>query len=179
MAKQKAIYEDYIFSQIRWKQQIIDYNTSDILVGKLIEKILNDKSIVCSKGFDNASIGWNIRQQSLFIESLLLNIAPQANSIITLKIPEACRQTPEERLLLIDGRQRIVTLKSFLGNAFPLQRDYLSLLDFTMVFYKDLPEGIRRKFMSHTAVRVVEFNCENNPRDFERVIKVLEDRFSQ
>lgn len=87
MPKQKPTQEDYIFSQIRWKQQIFECNASEVTIGKIIESILNNQLITSPKGFDNADIGWNIKQQSLFLESLLLNIAPQATSIITLKIP--------------------------------------------------------------------------------------------
>lgn len=184
MAKQKSNYEDYIFSQIRWKQQIFAYTTTNIIVKKLLENIFVNESLIDRKEndivdrFSLTDIAWSIEQQSLFVESLLLNVAPHANSIITLKIPEVRRQKPEERYLLIDGKKRIVTLQKFINNIFPLQRDYLSLLEFTTVFYKDLPEDIRGKLFLHTSLRVVEFECEEDTNDFERIAKMLRDRFS-
>lgn len=184
MAKQKSTYEDYIFSQIRWKQQIFTYSTTNIVVKKLLENIFVNESLIDRKGSDIADrfsltdIGWSIKQQSLFIESLLLNVALHANSIITLKIPEAHRQNPKEKYLLIDGKKRILTLQRFINNIFPLQRDYLSLLEFTTVFYKDLPEDIRGKLFLHTSLRVVGFECEEDTNDFERIAKMLRDRFS-
>lgn len=184
MPKQKPTQEDYIFSQIRCKQQIFAYTTTNIVVKKLLENIFVNESLIdrqrsdITDRFSLTDIGWSIKQQSLFIESLLLNVAPHANSIITLKIPEAHRQNPKERYLLIDGKKRILTLQRFINGVFPLQRENLSLLEFTTVFYRDLPDDIKGKLYNHTSLRVVEFECDQHESDFDRIAQMLRDRFS-
>lgn len=105
------------------EEEIPPYNPDDIRVHpkqfsiKLIEEMIDNQDIDFTPDFQRNFV-WNSIQKSKLIESLLLRIP--------LPIFYLSEDT-EGRLTIVDGLQRITTIKEFMNNDFPLK--HLEYLD--------------------------------------------------
>lgn len=142
-------------------QEITPYNPDDIRVHqkqfsiKFIEEMIENGDIDFTPDFQRNFV-WNSIQKSKLIESLLLRIPLPIFYFAEDK---------EGRLTIVDGLQRLTTIKEFMNNEFPL--NYLEYLDDGVKgrYYKSDPLkkqlGIDAKYyrwfnMSQFAVNVID-----------------------
>lgn len=142
-------------------QEITPYNPDDIRVHqkqfsiKFIEEMIENGDIDFTPDFQRNFV-WNSIQKSKLIESLLLRIPLPIFYFAEDK---------EGRLTIVDGLQRLTTIKEFMNNEFPL--NHLEYLDEGVKgrYYKSNPdkrqEGIDAKYyrwfnMSQFAVNVID-----------------------
>lgn len=142
-------------------QEITPYNPDDIRVHqkqfsiKFIEEMIENGDIDFTPDFQRNFV-WNSIQKSKLIESLLLRIPLPIFYFAEDK---------EGRLTIVDGLQRLTTIKEFMNNEFPL--NYLEYLNEGVRgrYYKSNPEkkqvGIDAKYyrwfnMSQFAVNVID-----------------------
>ena len=142
-------------------QEITPYNPDDIRVHqkqfsiKFIEEMIENGDIDFTPDFQRNFV-WNSIQKSKLIESLLLRIPLPIFYFAEDK---------EGRLTIVDGLQRLTTIKEFMNNEFPL--NHLEYLDEGVRgrYYKSKPErrqeGIDAKYyrwfnMSQFAVNVID-----------------------
>ncbi len=142
-------------------QEITPYNPDDIRVHqkqfsiKFIEEMIENGDIDFTPDFQRNFV-WNSIQKSKLIESLLLRIPLPIFYFAEDK---------EGRLTIVDGLQRLTTIKEFMNNEFPLNHlEYLSE-GVKGKYYKSNPdmkqEGIDAKYyrwfnMSQFAVNVID-----------------------
>lgn len=142
-------------------QEITPYNPDDIRVHqkqfsiKFIEEMIENGDIDFTPDFQRNFV-WNSIQKSKLIESLLLRIPLPIFYFAEDK---------EGRLTIVDGLQRLTTIKEFMNNEFSL--NHLEYLDDGVKgrYYKSNPEkkqlGIDAKYyrwfnMSQFAVNVID-----------------------
>lgn len=142
-------------------QEITPYNPDDIRVHqkqfsiKFIEEMIENGDIDFTPDFQRNFV-WNSIQKSKLIESLLLRIPLPIFYFAEDK---------EGRLTIVDGLQRLTTIKEFMNNEFPL--NHLEYLEEGVRgrYYKSNPvkkqEGIDAKYyrwfnMSQFAVNVID-----------------------
>jgi Protein of unknown function DUF262 len=128
--------------QIVEKQRAIDYDTKEFTVELLVQKFESGDFFV--PAYQRAFI-WSSERQSKFIESVLLG----------LPIPFMfMADTPDGRLEIVDGAQRLNTLASFMGDKLRLGRlEQLNQLEGCV--FADLPTAQQRKFKNRTLRMVV------------------------
>lgn len=142
-------------------QEITPYNPDDIRVHqkqfsiKFIEEMIENGDIDFTPDFQRNFV-WNSIQKSKLIESLLLRIPLPIFYFAEDK---------EGRLTIVDGLQRLTTIKEFMNNEFPLNNlEYLND-GVKGRYYKSNPEkkqeGIDAKYyrwfnMSQFAVNVID-----------------------
>lgn len=142
-------------------QEITPYNPDDIRVHqkqfsiKFIEEMIENGDIDFTPDFQRNFV-WNSIQKSKLIESLLLRIPLPIFYFA---------EDREGRLTIVDGLQRLTTIKEFMNNEFPLNHlEYLSD-GVRGRYYKSIPEkrqiGIDAKYyrwfnMSQFAVNVID-----------------------
>lgn len=137
-------------AQILEKQKIVDYQireyTIELLVNKYTEGIENDTNDIFIPRYQRKMV-WNQQKQSKFIESLFLG----------LPIPYMfAADSPEDegRSEIVDGSQRLRTLKYFLHNELVLKK--LELLTHIEGYrFEDLPLSRQRRFKKKT-IRLIE-----------------------
>jgi hypothetical protein len=102
---------------------------------------------------------WPIKQASRFIESLLLGLPVPGIFLST--------EFSTNKLLVIDGQQRLATLRSFYDGIFPLTKREFSLVDVQSSFegktYKTLSEDDRRTL--DNAIIHATVIKQTNPKD--------------
>ncbi len=131
-----------IEQQIVDKQRNIDYDTKEFTVELLVQKFEAGDFFVPS--YQRAFV-WNKDRQSKFIESVLLG----------LPIPFMfMADTPDGRLEIVDGAQRLNTLTEFMANRLRLSAlDVLT--DLKGCLYADVPPAQQRKFKNRTLRMIV------------------------
>ncbi len=156
--------------QIREKQKIVDYDTKEypveILVDKYVNGLENDTNELFIPDYQR-EMAWDEKRQSKFIESLLLGLP-----IPYIFVADIYDQDNDlGRLEIVDGTQRIRTLKRFINNE--LQLNELEKLDQLNSFYfSDLPLARQRRFKRTTLrmIQLTEKADEEVRRDmFERI----------
>lgn len=119
-----------------YKYLITNYG-ADYTVDVLVKR-LKEKSVVIPS-FQRSYV-WSIKQASRFIESLLLGL-PVPGVFLS-------REKDTEKLLVIDGQQRLSTLLYFFKNEFPKHKSF-SLIEVQKEYegktYKTLSDADRRK----------------------------------
>jgi hypothetical protein len=156
--------------QIREKQKIVDYETKEypveILVDKYITGLEDDTNELFIPDYQR-EMAWDDRRQSKFIESLLLGLPIPYIFVADVYDPD----NDLGRLEIVDGTQRIRTLKRFIHNE--LQLHQLEKLDQLNGFYfADLPLARQRRFKRTTLrmIQLTEKADEEVRRDmFERI----------
>lgn len=124
----------------------------------------NDGRII-SRGFQRAFV-WSKRQMDRFIESLLLGYPIPGIFLV--------RQS-DKRYLVLDGQQRLSTLRGFVGGIhdgkeFSLKNTADRFLGLT---YKTLPEDLRRLF-DDTFVQATIVKSDGTPSSLESIYNIFE-----
>lgn len=101
---------------------------------------------------------WDPKKASLLIESILINIPIP---IVYLAA------TPEEKINVIDGQQRLTSIFSFIEGKFPDDRVFKLtglqvLTDLKGKTYKDLDESLQNK-ISDYCIRTITFTADSDP----------------
>lgn len=128
--------------QIVNEHKIVDYDVHeyplDVLVQKYVHGKENDTNELFVPSYQRRFV-WEIKQQSRFIESLMLG----------LPIPFLFTADNEGRLEIVDGSQRIRTLEAFFNNELILEG--LEKLDALNGFrFEDLTLSRQRRFSRRT-----------------------------
>lgn len=127
--------------------------------------IKNDKYIINQDNFSRKYI-WNVERASLFIESILLGFP----------VPPIITYVNESKEYILDGYQRLVSIKQFINNVYRLKD--LSVLCYLNGFnYLELPDSVKHSlryyFLGVTSVNSIEdadiYNIYNrlNRRPYE------------
>jgi Protein of unknown function DUF262 len=149
----------HIEQQIIEKQRAIDYDTKEFTVELLVQKFESGDFFV--PAYQRAFI-WSKERQSKFIESVLLG----------LPIPFMfMADTPDGRLEIVDGAQRLNTLASFMSDKLRLVR-LEQLTDTESCVFSDLPSAQQRKFKNRTLRMIVlsdKTTAESKFSIFERI----------
>ena len=96
---------------------------------------------------------WGKIKKSSYIESLIIGL-PTPPFYLNLRAPEYWS--------IIDGYQRLITLKSFIiENAFPLYKLELTS-EFEGMYYRDLPNSVKRRILESPAI-IQKITEVNNP----------------
>lgn len=152
MAKNKVTFEMKNAADIQLKemQKQIEYDTRDLTVELLVEKLKKGEFFIPT--YQRHFI-WKAKNKDMFIESVLLG----------LPIPFMFFGDCEDgRMEVIDGAQRMQTLKQFIDNEMKLKN--LEKLPLLKGFgFEDLPKPQQRKFLNKY-LRVVILN-ENTTND--------------
>lgn len=129
-------------AEIVRQQKTLDYDTKEFTVELLKAKL--DNGDIYIPNYQRKFI-WSTARQSKFIESVLLG----------LPVPFLlCSEMKDGRLEVIDGSQRLRTLKAFLDNE--LQLDELEKLTVLEGYrFRDLPTSQQRKFANRTIRMIV------------------------
>ena len=128
--------------EIREKQKLVDYDTREYSVEMLVEKYLDgieDNKNELFVPIYQRRFFWNEKQQSEFIESILLGFP------ISSMLFADNAENDLERLEIIDGCQRIRTLARFLKDELKLQN--LNKIETLNGFkFSDLPLARQKRF---------------------------------
>ena len=156
--------------EIREQQKKFDYDTRDYPVELLVEKYLdgiNNHEDGLFMPIYQREINWTEKQQSKFIESVLLGL-PIA-SLIFATIYNSEKNS--ERLEIIDGGQRIRTLARFLNNELKLQnlRRIKKLNNFT---FSDLPLARQKRF-KRSNLRAIVLTDKTHEDIFQFIIELF------
>lgn len=140
--------------QIEALQKITDYEIREwpleVLVGKYTEGLESDEAELFIPDYQREFI-WSARQQSRFIESLLMNLP-----IPYLFAADVALGDRAGQMEIIDGSQRIRTLENFLADRLALEG--LKKLTAANGFrFSDLSIARQRRFKRKT-LRMIELN---------------------
>jgi Protein of unknown function DUF262 len=131
-----------IETQLVDKQRTIDYDTKEFTVELFVQKLDNGDFFIPAY---QREFVWHEKRRAKFIESVLLG----------LPIPFMfAADTPDGTLEIVDGAQRLRTLREFLDNKLVLT----SLEQLTMLEgrrFSDLPTSQQRKFKNRTLRMIV------------------------
>lgn len=138
--------------QIIEKQKIADYDIREYPVGVLVDKysigLSEDRNEIFIPDYQREFI-WSKRQQSRFIESILLNLP-----IPYIYVADNYGGENDGRIEVVDGSQRLRALHSYIEGELTLDNlQTLPLLNKTQ--FKDLPDGRRLRFLRKT-IRIIE-----------------------
>ena len=157
--------------EIREKRKPVDYKTIEypieILVQKFLDGIDDDTNELFIPDYQR-EMAWDDEIQSKFIESVLLGLPIPYIFVADVSGEE---DTNDSRLEIIDGTQRIRTLKRFLNNE--LELNHLNKLSKLNEFtFADLPLSRQKRF-KRTTIRMIQLTEEADEevrRDlFERI----------
>ncbi len=128
--------------QLIEKQRTIDYDTKEFTVELLVQKLDNGDFFIPAY---QREFVWHDKRRAKFIESVLLG----------LPIPFMfAADTPDGTLEIVDGAQRLRTLREFLDNKLIL-RGLEQLTNLDGRYFGDLPTAQQRKFKNRTLRMVV------------------------
>ncbi len=166
-ANQQAIAE----AQIRDKAKQVDYNTLEypieVIVQKYCDGLEDDTNEIFIPDYQR-EMAWDEENQSKFIESILLGLPIPYIFVADVSDEE---EDYDARLEIIDGTQRIRTLKRFLNNELQLS-NLKKLTELNGFEFKDFPKPRQRRFQRNTLrmIRLRETADEEVRRDlFERI----------
>jgi hypothetical protein len=131
-----------IESQLVEKQRTIDYDTKEFTVELFVQKLDNGDFFIPAY---QREFVWHERRRAKFIESVLLG----------LPIPFMfAADTPDGTLEIVDGAQRLRTLREFLDNKLVLT-SLEQLTNLEGHRFSDLPTPQQRKFKNRTLRMIV------------------------
>ncbi|MCH8252867.1 MAG: DUF262 domain-containing protein, partial [Planctomycetes bacterium] len=142
------------------EQKRVDYDTREFTVELLVHKLESEELVVPTY---QRVFQWDKRRQSRLIESFMIGLP--VPFLFAADLPES------GQLEIIDGVQRLYTLKSFFSQELVLQD--LEKLAFVNGFrYRDLPISQQRRFKNRTLrMIVISENADQDVRFdiFERI----------
>lgn len=154
--------------QIKERQKETDFDIREypieVIVAKFTKRIENDKAELFIPDYQRELI-WKPKQQSRFIESILLDLP-----VPYLYVADVTSGEDEGRIEVVDGSQRIRTLVRFVGNEFAL--DGLEVLDQLNGFkYSDfaLPRQLRFGRKTMRMIELIEVDEEARRQLFDRL----------
>lgn len=154
--------------QIKEKQKETDFDIREypieVIVAKFTKMIENDKAELFIPDYQRELI-WKLKQQSRFIESILLDLP-----VPYLYVADVTSGEDEGRIEVVDGSQRIRTLVRFVGNEFALEG--LEVLDQLNGFrYSDfaLPRQLRFGRKTMRMIELIEVDEEARRQLFDRL----------
>ncbi|WP_371688244.1 DUF262 domain-containing protein [Snodgrassella alvi] len=137
--------------QIKEQQKITDHEIREFPVSVIVDKFTTDletdEAELYIPDYQREFI-WTVKQQSRFIESLLLNLP-----IPYLFVADTSSKD-DGRLEIVDGSQRIRTLVNFMKNDLQLS-DLKNLTSANGLRYKDFPKSRQLRFNRKT-IRMIE-----------------------
>lgn len=151
------------------------YSGQDFDVAGLVGRLKRDDVLIptfghkderiASQGFQRSFV-WSRRQMDRFIESLLLGYPVPGIFLV---------RQPDKRYLVLDGQQRLSTLRDFTegvhaGREFALKN---VADDFVGLTYKTLPEDLRRVF-EDTFIQATIVASDGSSASLESVYKIFE-----
>lgn len=140
-----------------------NYNINSRFYAQKISNVFFGGNYVIQPFFQRNFV-WDNQKKCDFIESIILGLP-----IPTIYTYKVCL---EENEIVIDGQQRLTTIRDFLNNKFKL--DKLNVCpQFNSYFYKDLPGEIKNKIYDYT----LNFVCLENVNN-ERIIFDIFKRFN-
>ncbi|MEN5260358.1 DUF262 domain-containing protein [Stenotrophomonas hibiscicola] len=155
-------------TQIKSRQKDTDFDIREypieVIVGKFITKLENDKAELFIPDYQRELI-WKPKQQSRFIESILLDLP-----VPYLYVADVTSGEDEGRIEVVDGSQRIRTLVRFMENAFELQG--LEVLDKLNGFrFHDFTLSRQLRFRRKTMrmIELIEVDEEARRQLFDRL----------
>ena len=157
-----TLTDDNSSEQLPIRYTITSYG-ADYTFDSLAER-LNDGDIIIPD-FQRGFV-WDVKQQSRFIESLLLGL-PVPGVFLS-------RESKEKRLLVIDGQQRLTTLKNFRFGGLVLKLDKTS--PYTGLTYDTLPVSDRREL--NDAIIHATIVRQNEPSDDQSSIYNIFERLN-
>lgn len=146
-----AQHKENAESEIRDKTKRVDYNTLEypieVIVQKYLDGIERDENELFIPDYQR-EMAWDEERQSKFIESVMLGLP-----IPYIFVADISEEEDLARLEIIDGTQRIRTLKRFVTNELTLKNleKLKALNEFT---FKDLPLPRQRRF-KRTTIRMI------------------------
>lgn len=150
MAKKKVTPEQIEVAerQLKELQRQVEYDTKDYTLELLLDKFEKDEFFIPNY---QRQFVWKENNRSLFIESVLLG----------LPIPFMFFADCEDgRLEVIDGAQRIQTIREFVKNKMKLGK-LTKLTELDGFGFEDLSTATRRKLLNRT-FRVVVLDEKNH-----------------
>ncbi|MGW4152600.1 DUF262 domain-containing protein [Micromonospora chersina] len=117
--------------------------TLDMSIREVID-LIQTGALDLNQPFQRGSV-WGQVQKSEFIESLLTGLPTP---------PIYLSEEPHGRLIVIDGKQRLLAIAGFARSEFPLSHTELSP-ELEGLYFSDLHESVRRRFMSRPLVRCI------------------------
>jgi hypothetical protein len=153
----------------------VTYSGQDFDVSGLVRRVINEDILVPSFGHEDDRIDvegfqrgfvWRKPQMDRFIESLLLGYPIPGIFLV--------KQT-DNRYLVLDGQQRLSTLRSFVdgiygGKVFSLD----NVADrFKGLTYKDLSDDLRRKF-DNTFIQAILVTSDGSSQALDAVYNIFE-----
>ena len=144
--------------KLREQRNLIDYNTVSYPLEYFCEKISQQEI--------EDSLRWNEKQQSYFIESLLLGL-PVLNIIIKIDSNDTDTNTEIE---IIDGRQRMYAAINFLSNKLTLSH-LNKLIALNGFKFKDLLPP-RQKSFRRSSVRTIIVGKNSNNSVWEKSARI-------
>lgn len=140
--------------QIRTHMRDVDYTIREYPIEVLVSKYLDGADDGTNEIFVpdyQRSFVWSLRQQSRFIESVLIGLPVPYLFVADVGAEE---EELSGRLEIVDGTQRIRTLAAYLQNDLELQ-DLMKLSALNGTALDDLSPSRRRRFL-RTTIRLIE-----------------------
>jgi uncharacterized protein DUF262 len=149
-------------------QYAISTSGTDYAVSELVKR-LKDGDIIIPK-FQRGYV-WSLKEASRFIESLLFGL-PVPNIFLSV-------EQDTQRLLVVDGRQRLSTLQYFFGGIWPLTKREFAVKGtgdkgkYEGMTYKTLPVADRRR-LNNAVLRASIIKQEQPSEDNSSIYHVFE-----
>lgn len=150
---------------IPFKYAITSYG-ADYPVDGLVQRVIAGDIVVPK--FQRGYV-WSLKEASRFIESLLLGL-PVPSIFLS-------REKGTQQLLVIDGQQRLLTLRYFYEGLWPITRKEFALKGVTSKFegetYKSLPQDDRRR-LNDSIIHAIVIRQEQPSDDDSSIYHIFE-----
>lgn len=154
ISAEQVEFEKAVEEQIKTNQKDFDFDIREYPIEFLMTKFNsddNEHSEIFIPDYQRDFI-WSKKQQSLFIESLLIGLPIPYIFVADIESNE--RIESDGRLEVVDGSQRLRTIYSFYKNELVLEKlERLTLLEGKN--FNDLPLSRQRRFL-RTSIRMIE-----------------------
>lgn len=151
------------------------YSGQDFDVVGLIRRLQNEDILIPSFGHEDARIDaagfersfvWNRPQMDKFIESILLGYPIPGIFLV---------KQPDKRYLVLDGQQRLTTLRRFKDGIHETREFSLRNVadEFKGLTYKTLPDDLRRQF-ENTFIQAIIVTSDGSKESMSSVYNIFE-----
>ncbi|SLJ84462.1 DUF262 domain-containing protein [Psychrobacter sp. DAB_AL43B] len=144
---------DLISKEIKENQKLFDFDIKEYTLEFLVLKFdsSNDTQDIFIPDYQREFV-WTKKQQSLFIESVLIGLP--IPYIFVADIDEEEKEDADGRIEVVDGAQRIQTIDAYVNNKLKLV-NLEKLPSLEGLYFKDLPMINQRRFL-RTSIRMIE-----------------------